>query len=58
MKRNFIEEIMPVQNLLDEMLSKEEMRVLHGGKEEQKVTCDGGDSCHKGTVESAQMAAW
>lgn len=58
MKRNFIEEIIPVQNLLDELLSQEEMRVLQGGHEEQKVSCDGGDSCHKGTIENAGMAAW
>lgn len=55
MKTNFIEEVLPVQDCLDEMLSKDEMSTLQGGANGIRI------SCRQGLIEpdeKNQLSAW
>lgn len=61
MKAHFIEEILPAKNLLDEILSQEEMNALHGGNNGPHFTCHSGIICWTGRMElkdANKLKAW
>lgn len=61
MKAHFIEEIFPAKNVLDEMLSQEEMNALQGGNNGHDITCHSGTICWTGRMElkdANKVKAW